>query len=229
MRDNVILGVDIGSSGIRCAVASRSSEEKLPIMGIADVPSEGIFKGTITSIEDAVASLASCIEKVERMSGVHSKHAVVALGGPSILSQASRGVVAVSRADKEIHQDDVARVIEASQAVATPANYEILHILPRSYTIDTTTGIQDPVGMSGIRLEVDALILQALSSQIATFTRVVERTGLIVTDVVLGPLAAAESLLTRRQKELGVALVNIGASTLSLLVFQEGDLVHARV
>ena len=231
MRPSFITGIDIGSSTIRCAVAQKSPspEGLLQIIGLADTPSEGVFKGTITSIEDTVSSLTACLEKVERMTGNQVDQSFVGLGGPSVLAQLSKGVVAVSRADKEIKSDDVGRVIEAAQAVAVPPNYEILHILPRSYTIDNTPGIKDPVGMTGIRLEVEALILEGLSSQINTFTRVVHRTGIEVSDVVLGPLACAEALLTRRQKELGVALVNIGAATLSLLVFVEGDLVHAKI
>ena len=201
----------------------------MQIVGLAEVPSEGIFKGAVTSIEDAVASVTSCFEKVARMVGAPVSHSLIGIAAPSIIAQLSKGVVAVSRADKEIHEDDVTRVIEAAQAVASPPNYEILHILPRSFTIDSAAGIKDPVGMTGVRLEVEALILQGISSQINTFSRVVHRTGIEIDDMVLGPLACAEATLTRRQRELGVALVNIGASTLSLLIFQDGYLVHAKI
>ncbi len=230
MREHIITGLDLGSSCIRCAVGKVvAKDQPLQIVGLAEVPSEGVFKGVVTSIEDTVASVTSCFEKVARMVGAPVTHAFLGISAPSIIAQLSKGVVAVSRADKEIHEDDVSRVIEAAQAVASPPNYEILHILPRSFTIDAAAGIKDPVGMTGVRLEVEALILQGISSQINTFSRVIHRTGIEIDDMVLGSLACAEAVLTRRQRELGVALVNIGASTLSLLIFQDGDLVHAKI
>ena len=230
MKQNFITGIDIGSSSIRCAVGQKGSPEApLQIVGLSEAPSEGVFKGVITSIEDTVSALTACLEKAERMIGAPVEHALVGFSTPSVLAQTSKGAVAVSHPDKEIKEDDVKRVIEAAKAIATPSNYEILHILPRSFTIDSASGIKDPLGMTGVRLEVEAVILQGLTSQINTFTRVVHRTGIEINDVVVGPLACAEALLTRRQKELGVGLLNIGAATTSLLVFQEGDLLHAKV
>jgi cell division protein FtsA len=183
----------------------------------------------VTSIEDAVSSISSGLEKAERLSGLPIEQVYVAISGSHIISQDSRGVVAVGKADGEINSDDVERVIEAAQAVATPPNYEILHVIPRSFIVDNQTGIKDPVGMTGVRLEVDAQIIQGLSTQINNLTKCIYRTGVEIEDLVLGILAASEAVLDKRQKELGVALVNIGGSTTSLAVFEEGDILHSSI
>jgi len=232
MPDQIITGLDIGSSHIRVAVGQIiDSDEKREthIIGAVDVPSEGISKGAITSIEDAVSSVSGALEQAERVTGVPINNAWVGISGSHILAQESKGVVGVSRSDGEIKEEDVERTIEAARTVATPSNYEILHVLPKSFTIDGQAGIKDPVGMSGIRLEVDAEIIQGLSSQIKNITKCVYRTGLDIEDLVLSVLACAEAVLTPRQKELGVALVNIGATTTSVIVFEEGDVLHTVV
>jgi len=233
MSEEIITGIDIGSSAIRIAVGQRilddSSGEKLNIIGAAEVPSQGISKGIINSIEDAVSSISSCIEKAERMTGLQIENAWVGISGSHIISQGSKGVIAVSRSSGEISEDDVGRAIEAARTVATPLNYEILHVIPKSFTIDTQTGIKDPIGMNGVRLEVDAQIIQGLSSQIKNLTTSIYRTGLDINDIVLSILAASEAALTPRQKELGVALINIGSTTTSLVVFEEGDVLHTAV
>ncbi|MDD4994939.1 MAG: cell division protein FtsA [Patescibacteria group bacterium] len=229
MSDQIITGLDIGSSHIRIAVGQIiPSEEKREthIIGAVEVPSEGISKGSITSIEDAVSSVSAALEQAERVTGVPISSAWVGISGSHIIAQESRGVVGVSRSDGEVKEEDVERSIEAARTVATPSNYEILHVLPKSFTIDGQGGIKDPVGMTGIRLEVDAEIIQGLTSQIKNITKCVYRTGLDIDDLVLSVLACAEAVLTPRQKELGVALINIGASTTSLIVFEEGDVIH---
>lgn len=233
-RSDIITGLDVGSTTIRLVVGQLSDDgtgegKSLHVIGVAETPSQGISKGVVTSIEDAVTCLTSCIEKGERMAGVPLERAIVSISGAHILSQTSKGVIAVSKANGEINEDDVERVIEAAQAVATPPNYEILHVIPRSYTVDNQTSIKDPVGMTGVRLEVDAQIIQGLSTQIKNLTKAVYRTGLDIEDTVFAALAAAESTLDKQQKELGVALVNIGGATTSVVVYEEGDVLHTAV
>jgi cell division protein FtsA len=138
-------------------------------------------------------------------------------------------VIAVSRPDGEIGPDDVSRVIEASQMVSSPPNYEILHVIARNFSVDQQTGVKDPVGMTGIRLEVDAHIIQGLSTHLRNISKVVFRTGVDIDDIVLSVLAASEAVLSRRQKELGVCLLSIGGMTTSLAVFEEGDLLSTAV
>lgn len=227
-KSNIISGLDIGTTHIR-VVVGQSVGEQLNIMAAAEVPAEGVSKGVINSIEDAVSSVSLALEKAERLSGLPIESTFVAISGSHIISEDSHGVVAVGKADGEIRDDDVERVIEAAQAVASPPNYEILHVIPRSFSVNNQTGIKDPVGMTGVRLEVDAQIIQGLSTQVKNLTKCVYRTGVDIDDLVLGVLASSEAVLSKRQKELGVALVNIGGATTSLAVFEEGDVLHTKI
>ena len=229
---DIITGLDIGSSAVRVAVGQRVGDGErggVQIIGAAEVPSSGVSKGVITSIEDAISSVSSCLEKAERMTGVQVEHALVGISGSHIASQESKGVIAVSRSDGEIREEDVARALEQARTVATPLNYEILHVLPKSFTIDGQSGIKDPVGMTGIRLEVDAQIIQSLSAPLKNLTKCVYRTGIEIDDIVLGVLATAEAVASPRQKELGVAVANIGGATTSLVVYEDGDVLRTVV
>ncbi len=229
-RSELFTGLDIGSSAIRVVVAQRQpGGEGLHVLGAAEGTSEGTSKGSITSIEDAVSSISATLEKAERMTGVPVEHATISINGTHVVSQESHGIVAVAKADGEIKQNDVDRVIEAAQAVATPPNYEILHVVPRSYTVDNQHGVKDPIGMSGMRLEVDTQIIQGLTAQIKNLQKAIYRTGVNIDDMVLAVLASSLACATKRQKELGVAVLNIGAATSSLMVFEEGDVMHTKI
>jgi len=229
-EQEIICGLDIGSTAIRLAVGQYiEGQPNLHIIGSAEVPAEGISKGVVSSIEDAVSSITACLEKGERMIGSPIENAWVGISGSYIISQESKGVVAVARSDGEISEDDVERAVEAARTVAMPQNYEILHVIPKSFTVDGQLGIKDPVGMTGVRIEVDTQIIQGLSTQIKNITKAVYRTGLNIEDLVLSILATSEGVITNRQKELGVAVINIGGSTTSLAVFEEGDILHTAV
>lgn len=233
-QEQFIAGLDIGSSAIRMAVghvATRGGEEggELQILGAAETPSEGVHRGVISSIEDVVSAVSACLEETERMVGAPLDSVWLGISGTQIMSQVSKGVVAVSKGDSEITEEDVERAIEASRAIATPLNYEVLHVLPRAFTIDGQAGIKDPVGMTGIRLEVDTQIILAASAQVKNMTKAVYRAGLEIEDLVLSMLATSEAVVTPRQKELGVVVVNIGGSTTSVAVFEEGELVHTAI
>lgn len=228
-KEAIITGLDIGSTSIRVVVGHKNQDGTLQVLGAAESPSEGISKGAVTSIEDAVTAISTALERAERMTGLPIERAFVGMNGSHITSQDSHGVVAVAKSDGEIKAEDIDRVIEAAQAVATPPNYEILHVIPRVFTVDNQPGIKDPIGMSGLRLEVDVQIIMGLSAQIKNLTKCIYRTGISIEDLVLGVLACAEGCLTKRQRDLGVALVNIGSSTTSVLVFEEGDVLHAKI
>lgn len=230
--EDIITGLDIGSTTVRIAVGQRTTngdKETIQIIGAAEAPSAGVGKGVINSIEDAISSVSACLEKVERMTGVQVEHALVGISGSHIVSQESKGVVAVSRSDGEIREEDVARALEAARTVATPLNYEILHVLPKSFTIDGQAGVKDPVGMTGIRLEVDAQIIQSLSAPLKNLTKCVYRTGIEIDDIALGILANAEAVATVRQRELGVIVANIGGSTTSLAIYEDGDVLRTAI
>ncbi len=232
IREEIITGLDIGSTAVRIAVGQpmvRADSETMHIVGAAEVPSEGVHKGIVTSIEDTVSSISACLERAERMIGAPIEHVWVGISGSHILSQESKGVIAVSRSDGEITGEDITRAIEAARTVATPINYEILHVLPKNFTVDGQSGIKDPVGMTGVRLEVDAQIIQGVSSQIKNLTRSVYRTGVDIDDLILSILATAEAVVSRRQKELGVCVLNLGGSTTAMAVYEEGDVIHTAV
>jgi len=228
MRDNLVVGLDIGSTYIRL-VAGQQKDNELQIIGAVESLSEGINKGVINSIEDATSSISRCLEKAERLVGLPIVSSWVGISGSHIKSEKSRGVVAVSRSDGEVTEDDVDRTIEAARALSVPPNYEILHVIPTRYTVDNQVDIKDPIGMIGVRLEAETLIIQGLTSQIKNFTKAVYRTELNIEDLVLSSLAAAEAVITEKQKDLGAVLLNIGSSTSSVAVFEEGELLHTAV
>ena len=230
MKERFITGLDIGTAYIRVVTGQYNPQDgNFYIVGCGEVPSAGISKGVIVSIEDAVSAITAVLEQTERMIGSPIERVFAGISGVHIVTQESKGVITVSRANGEIREDDVERVIAAAQSVATPPNYDIVHVIPKDFSIDNQTGIKDPVAMTGIRLEVNTQIILGLSSQIKNITKAVYRTGVEIDDLVLAVLANAESVLSKRQKELGVALINIGESTTSVAVFEEGDLLTTSV
>lgn len=229
MRD-LICGLDVGSRAIRMVVGERvDGPHVVRIIGAAEVPSTGVRRGVITSMEDAVTSIAAATEQLERMIGSPIRTTWVNVTGPHVTTQNSKGVVAVSRTDGEVQEGDVERALDAARAGSTPPNYDVLHIIPRSYTLDHQGGIRDPIGMSGARLEVEAAIIQALSSHVRNLTKSVYQSGLEIDDLVLGILSTAEAMTTARQRELGVVVIDLGATTTSLVVEEEGDVVRLAV
>ena len=229
----LITGLDIGSTSIRVAVAKLVvgdvNDSNLQIVGLIEVPSEGIAKGVVSSIEEAVSSISNSLEQVERLVGVPIEHAWVGISGPHVTSIKNKGVVAVAKSDGEIEEEDIGRAIEAARAVSTPLNYEILHVIPRSFSVDGQTGIKDPVGMTGVRLEVDTQIIQGSSAHIKNLTKAVYRTGIDIDDLVMSVLAVGETVTTPRQRDLGVCVANIGGATTSLVVYEEGEILHSVV
>ncbi|MFH1837942.1 MAG: cell division protein FtsA [Candidatus Kuenenbacteria bacterium] len=229
MQREIITGIDVGSSNIRVVIGQFDINEQIQIIGAVENQSSGINRGVITSIEDAVSSISSVLEKAERIIGAPIEHAFVGISGSHIISQPSHGVVAIAKANGEVQEDDIERVIHAAQTVITPPNYEILHIIPQTFIIDRQTGIKDPIGMTGIRLEVDAQIIEGLSSPIKNLTKCIYQAGVDVNDLVFSILAASEAVLDKRQKELGVAVINLGGATTSFIIFEEGDLITCGV
>jgi len=196
MKGNIIAGLDIGSTAVRLVVGQKTANEageQLQILGAVTVPAEGINRGVVNSIEDATSAISACLEKAERLIGVPLANVWVGINGPNLKCEKSRGVVAVGRSDNEITEDDVNRAIEAAQALSVPPNYEILHVIPVKFSVDNQEDIKDPIGMTGVRLEVETLIIQGFSTQIKNLTKAIYHTGLEINDLVLSPLAAAES------------------------------------
>ncbi|MBP9762177.1 cell division protein FtsA [Patescibacteria group bacterium] len=233
MKDHLIVGVDLGSSAIRLAVGQVSmgqdKREVLSIIGAVEVPSQGISKGAVNSLEDVVSSISASLEQIERQIGLPVSEVYLSIGGVHLTIQSAKGVIGVSRPEGEIREEDVHRALEAARSIVNPANQEIIHILPKTFSVDGQTGIKDPVGMQGIRLEAEAHIIQGFSSHVRNITKAAFRTGLEVRELVFAPLASAEAVTTSRQRDVGTVVINVGAGTTSVAVFEEGDLLHAAI
>lgn len=227
-KENIVVGLDIGASKVATTVG-HINEGMIKIIGYSRVPNAGVRRGVIVDIEDTVSAISSSLEEAERMSGTPIESAFVGLSGNHVISTLSKGVVAVSRADGEITQSDIDRVIEAAKTVALPPNREIIHCLPKTFSVDSQGGIPNPIGMSGIRLEVEAIVVGASTAALNNLSKCVRQSGLDISDVVFSPIAASRTLLTKKQKELGVLLVDIGSGGTSMAVFEEGDLSHCAV
>lgn len=219
----IIAGIDIGSSKIATIIAKFSPEDgKINIIGASTVPSIGIKKGQIVNIEEATSGLIAAVEAAERMAGFNLSHVLVSVGGAHIASQNSRGVVAVSEPEGEITPEDVRRVFEAARAVSLPSSREIIHCLPRFFTVDAQEGIKDPVGMTGVRLEVETHIITGSTTAVRNMGKCVSEVGADVDGIVFGGIASSMSVLTETEKELGVVLADIGGGTTEVVIFVEG-------
>jgi len=229
-KSDIIVGIDVGSTNVRTVIVQVFPEEEVPrVIGVGISESTGIRKGMIVDLDEAIKSVNESVEKAERSTGISVDKAIVSIGGNHISSQNSKGVIAVGRADGEVTEDDIERVINAAQAISVPANKEIIHIIPRNYSLDDQKNIKDPLGMNGVRLEVDAMIIEGSTPVIKNLQKSIEQAGIDIAEFVLSPLAAAKATLSKRQKELGVVLVDIGGGTTSLAVYEENDLLHTSI
>ncbi len=228
-RDHIVSGIDVGTSKITTIIATFSDEGEAQVIGVSTVLSHGLRKGQVVNIEEATAAISQSLDAAERMAGVSVSKAFVSVGGSHIASQNSHGVVAVAEPDREISEADVRRVIEAAKAVSLPSSREILHVLPRGYIVDSQEGVVDPIGMTGVRLEVDTHLVTGGATAIRNLRKCVEELGVDVAGMVFGGLASAEASLSETEKELGVVLVDIGGGTTDVAVFVEGALSYSSV
>lgn len=229
-KEQTIIGLDIGTCNIRTLVAKiRRDQNKPQIIGVGQATSYGLRKGVVIDIEETTKNIIQSVRQAEQTSGCPIERVYVSLGDHHITCQTSKGVVAVSRADGEISEEDVERAIQAASAISIPPNREIIHVAPRCFAVDEQTGIKDPVGMTGVRLEVDTLIIEGVSPFIKNLTKCVQEAGLQIEDLVLTSLAAARAVLSKRQKELGVLALDLGGGTAGLTVFEEGDMIYSHI
>lgn len=225
-HERVLASLDIGSFKIRTVVAVVGDEKQPPnIIGVGISPSLGMRKGQVIDVEETIHNIISSVEDAERMSGVPVNHVFVGMNGTHIESFSSRGVIAIS--GPEITVEDIARVLEAAQAVSIPANRRILHLEPKFYTVDEQRQIKNPVGMSGIRLEVEAHIVTGQVQHVKNLEKCIDQAGLDTDAIVPATIAVSEAVLTKRQKELGVITIDIGAGSTSMAVFEEGTILHS--
>jgi cell division protein FtsA len=228
MADQLIFGIDIGSSKIATMVGVKSEETgELKIIGFNTTPARGIRKGLIVDIKEVTDVVEESVEKAERMAGHKISRALVSVGGPHISSLNSHGIVAIANPQGEISNDDVDRVIEAARAISLSTTRQIIEVIPRDYIVDGQPGIKSPVGMSGVRLEVETHIITASSTNLKNIDRVLDDLGIENQGFVFSGLASAEATLTNTEKELGVVLVDIGGGKIDMAIFVDGALSYS--
>ena len=225
-KNNFVVGLDVGTSKISACIGQLNDNDQIQIIGIGQAVSEGVKQGMITDLERATKAVSKAVEEAEKISGLDISEVSLGVGGSHIKSQHSRGVIAISRTDKEITPKDVERVIDQARAIPVPLEQEVIDVLPQRYIIDDQDGIIDPIGMSGIRLETEVLIISGGVAAIQNMVKVVNKAGLRIKDLVVGSLAVSSSVLLKDEKELGVALVDIGGGKTDIAVFIEGNIRH---
>lgn len=229
-KKDIVVGLDIGTTKICCIVGEVVESGPRPtidIIGIGTAPSHGLRKGVVVNIDSTVESIGKAVEEAELMAGVEISSVYTGIAGGHIKSFNSSGVVAVK--DKEIQPNDVQRVIDAAKAVAIPLDREVIHIIPQEYIVDDQDGIRDPIGMSGVRLEGKVHIVTGAVSSAQNIIKCANKAGLNVAEICLEPIASSEAVLANDEKELGVALIDIGGGTSDLAIFREGAVVHTSV
>ena len=220
----LLVGLDIGTSKIVAIVGEYSPGEPVEVIGLGSHPSKGMKRGVVVDIESTVQSIQRAVEEAELMAGCQIRSVYAGISGSHVKSLNSQGVVAIR--DKEVTDGDIERVLDAARAVAIPADQRILHVLPQEYVIDEQEGIRHPIGMSGVRLEARVHLVTGALSAAQNISKCVTRCGLAVDDLILAPLASSHAVLTQDEKDLGVALVDIGGGTTDLAVFTQGAIRH---
>ncbi|MCJ7805141.1 cell division protein FtsA [Patescibacteria group bacterium] len=233
-KSRITAAIDLGSSKVSTLIGQVmvdpvTFDTSVNIVGASSVESKGVKKGQIVDIEEAVESTIASVEAAERMAGYSLQSAFVSVGGAHIHSQNSHGVVAVSDPDGEINPEDVGRVIEAASAISLPQSREVVHVLPRDYIVDGEAGVKDPIGMSGVRLEVETHIITASTAAMKNLRKAVNEVGVEIEGMVFSGLASGEAVLSRTEKELGCVLVDIGGGTTSIAAFIDGALAYSGV
>jgi cell division protein FtsA len=229
MSQLFITALDIGSQNIKAAVSELRRDGQLSLLRIVKMPSHGVRKGVVDDLADVTRSVNEVLGEIKKFEKGALRNIFLSIGGSDVKMNSAKGIVAVSRADSEIQRDDIERVIEASQAVKLKNNRVILHAIIQEYVVDDVGDIRDPLGMVGNRLEANSLIIDAFEPNVKSLTRSVEAAGGGIEGLIFGPLAAARSVLTKNQKELGVALVDIGFGKTGLAVYEDNHLIHSKV
>ena len=229
-RPYLISGIDVGNSQVKVVISKIDRESlSVEILGVGSAPSNGLRRGMVVDMEETIDNIRTAVQRAEAMAGVSVKRAYLAVNGLHIKNQVSRGVIAVSRADNEISQNDIDRVIQAASVVSLPVNREMIHVIPRNFIVDGVENVKNPLGMKGVRLEAEVFIIEGLSPYLRNIAKCVNENNIEVAGLVFAPLAASLSVLDKNQKEYGVLSVDFGGGTSTLTVFEEADLLHSVV
>ncbi|MFO7951220.1 MAG: cell division protein FtsA [Bacillota bacterium] len=229
LKKNFIAGVDVGTAEVRVGIGEPRPDGTVNIVGLGLSPSDGVRKGVIVDLEKTIESIVSAVEEAERMAGFNVESAYIGLKGLNIELIKNRGVVAVTSEDREISEEDLVRVMQAARVVALPMDREIVDIIPREFIVDGFDGINDPVGMLGVRLEVDALVVSSLITSLHNLLRCVDRAGININGLILQAMANSEITLSPDERDLGAFLVDIGSGTTEVAFFQNGKLQQLAV
>ena len=222
-REAVLVGIDVGTSKICALIGEVSRDGSLTIVGKGVVPASGLRKAVVVNIDQTVRSIAGSVDHAERLSGYQIDRAFVGVGGQNVESQNSRGAVAVSSHRREVAQEDIDRALEVARAVSIPSNREVLHVLPRGFIVDGQEGVKDPLGMSAVRLEIETHIVTAAATAVRNLAKCVQAANVKIDELVAASLASAEAVLSDTEKDLGVAVADIGAGTIDLALFLDGS------
>ncbi|NQV72936.1 cell division protein FtsA [bacterium] len=229
MSNRIVVGLDIGTTKVCAVVATSDDLDRVQILGVGVAESDGLNRGVVVNIDKTVTAVRDAIEEAARMAGVSVRNVIVGIAGDHVQSFQSRGVVTISNKDGEITEADVQRLLEDTTHVAMPADREILHVIPQEFIVDGQDGVADPVGMSGVRLEANVHIITGLVSAAKNIYRCVEKAGYQVADIVLEPLGSSFAVLHSDEKEVGVALIDIGGGTTDIAVFEDNTIRHTAV
>jgi len=228
-KNSYVVGLDIGTKKVAAIIGEITEEKKVEIIGIGTAESRGLRKGIVVNLDSTVVAIKKAQEEAELMAGVEIDAAFIGISGAHIKSFNSRGVIAVSGKNREISRDDIKRVIEQSKAVSIPPDREIIHIIPQEFVVDDQDGIKDPLGMSGIKLEVNVHIITGAITSVQNLRTCVARAGIEIEQVVLNQIATSSSILTHDEMELGVGLIDIGGGTTEVAIFERGSLWYTSV
>lgn len=227
--DRIVVGIDVGTSKVCALIADVSDDEQLEIIGVGVVASRGLKKGSVVNTDEVVDSIQMAVQRAEQQSGFKMVSAFVGISGAHVATQTSQGVVAVRHPDRQISPDDVQRALEAARVITIPAEREIIHVMPRHYVVDGQDGIKNPIGMLGHRIEVQTTIVSGSMTAVNNLVRCVERAGVGIDSLTLQAVAAGDAVLTDAERDLGVALIDLGAGTTDVGVFEDGALVYGSV
>ena len=222
-REAVLVGIDVGTSKICALIGEVARDGSLTIVGKGSVPASGLKKAVVVNIDQTVRSITGAVDHAERLSGYQIDRAFVGVGGQHVESQNSRGAVAVSGHQREVTREDIGRALEVARAVSIPSNREVLHVLPRGFIVDGQEGVKDPLGMSAIRLEIETHIVTAAATAVRNLAKCVQASNVKIDELVANSLASAESVLSETERDLGVAVADIGAGTIDLALFLDGS------